>query len=80
MDRITAARVFVETVERGSVSRAAEHLDIRQEMLDAATALAHPGPASKGSMTSDLSIDEELTLHSVGWDRSSDRSVGNLAR
>src|SRR5271168_928889 len=32
MDRITAARVFVETVERGSVSRAAEHLDMSRAM------------------------------------------------
>ena len=47
---------------------APEPLDIRQEMLDAATALAHPGPMAKGSMTSDLSIDEEFTLHSIGWE------------
>src|ERR1700684_3397558 len=32
MDRITAARVFVETVGRGSVSRAAEHLDMSRAM------------------------------------------------
>src|SRR5271170_3002339 len=32
MDRITAARVFVETAERGSVSRAAEHLDMSRAM------------------------------------------------
>jgi len=32
MDRITAARVFVETVERGSVSSAALHLDMSRAM------------------------------------------------
>src|SRR5271154_812762 len=32
MDRITAARVFAETVERGSASRAAEHLDMSRAM------------------------------------------------
>ena len=49
-------------------------LDIRQEMLEAATVLAGgrssaASPrAGAASMTSDLSIDEELTLHSVGWE------------
>ena len=46
----------------------AQPVDIRQEMLDAATSLAHPGSGTTGSMTSDLSIDEEFTLHSIGWE------------
>jgi uncharacterized protein YbjQ (UPF0145 family) len=49
-------------------------VDIRKEMLDAATVLARavPGGAdAKGgsaSMTSDLSIDEEIALHPIGWE------------
>ena len=42
--------------------------DPRAEMLAAARALARPSPASGGRMTSDLSIDEELVLHSIGWE------------
>jgi uncharacterized protein YbjQ (UPF0145 family) len=43
-------------------------VDIRQEMLTAARYLAGPDQASGGSMTSDLSIDEECNLHSIGWE------------
>ncbi|WP_239150101.1 helix-turn-helix domain-containing protein, partial [Burkholderia pseudomallei] len=32
MDRITAMQVFVETAERGSVSAAAQHLDMSRAM------------------------------------------------
>jgi uncharacterized protein YbjQ (UPF0145 family) len=43
-------------------------VDLRAEMRAAAHALAGgPVPAS-GRMTSDLSIDEELVLHSIGWE------------
>jgi uncharacterized protein YbjQ (UPF0145 family) len=49
-------------------------VDLKAEMLAAAEALAG-GPASGGgaarrgaAMTSDLSIDEEFALHSVGWE------------
>lgn len=49
-------------------------VDIRAEMLSAARILGgatapHPASSSAAaSMTSDLSIDEELTLHSIGWE------------
>ena len=49
-------------------------LDIKKEMLEAAAALGRHGPGGTGSdrgvapMTSDLSIDEELALHSIGWE------------
>jgi uncharacterized protein YbjQ (UPF0145 family) len=46
-------------------------LDMKKEMLEAASALArhHPGgSAGVTPMTSDLSIDEELALHSIGWE------------
>jgi len=42
--------------------------DPREEMRTAARALARPATASGGRMTSDLSIDEELVLHSIGWE------------
>ena len=42
--------------------------DLRADMRAAATALAgRPGTAA-GRTTSDLSIDEELVLHSIGWE------------
>ncbi len=41
--------------------------DLRAEMRRAAQALHEPA-RSGGSMTSDLSIDEELILHSIGWE------------
>jgi uncharacterized protein YbjQ (UPF0145 family) len=53
---------------------AAKPIDIQKEMLEAAAVLAEgraPAKATRGgptSMTSDLSIDEEITLHSVGWE------------
>jgi uncharacterized protein YbjQ (UPF0145 family) len=49
-------------------------VDIRSEMSDAAAFLsrpAPPGPASgpdRGARTSDLSIDEEIALHAIGWE------------
>ena len=43
-------------------------LDPRAEMRDAAAALARPPAKGAGRMTSDLSIDEELVLHSIGWE------------
>jgi uncharacterized protein YbjQ (UPF0145 family) len=53
----------------GTTSGGPEPLDIRQEMRHAVTALTDGrGTSSGGSMTSDLSIDEELTLHAVGWE------------
>jgi uncharacterized protein YbjQ (UPF0145 family) len=43
--------------------------EIRQEMLAAASWLAeHPEPAKGTAVTSDLSIDEALLLHSIGWE------------
>ncbi|MHB1519351.1 MAG: heavy metal-binding domain-containing protein [Acidimicrobiales bacterium] len=42
--------------------------DPKAEMLRAAHALAREEPATGEQMTSDLSIDEELVLHSVGWE------------
>ena len=53
---------------------AGDPVDIKKEMLDAASALARHHPGGTGSdrrvaaMTSDLSIDEELALHSIGWE------------
>lgn len=41
--------------------------NLEQEMLEAARSLSRPA-AAQSSMTSDLSIDEELTLHSIGWE------------
>jgi len=46
----------------------AEPTDPRADMRAAAAALARPPAASVGRMTSDLSIDEELVLHSIGWE------------
>jgi uncharacterized protein YbjQ (UPF0145 family) len=53
----------------------AEPVDLRQEMRDAAEFLSRSGPAPaaptsvhRASRTSDLSIDEELALHSIGWE------------
>jgi uncharacterized protein YbjQ (UPF0145 family) len=43
--------------------------DIREEMLSAARWLAeHPQPAQGTAVTSDLTIDEALLLHSIGWE------------
>jgi uncharacterized protein YbjQ (UPF0145 family) len=50
---------------------AAPPVDLRAEVLRAARALAEPAPG-KGArsypVTSDLSIDEGLLLHSIGWE------------
>jgi uncharacterized protein YbjQ (UPF0145 family) len=43
-------------------------VDIRADMLAAARSLAQPSPSTEASTTSDLSIDEEFTLHSIGWE------------
>jgi uncharacterized protein YbjQ (UPF0145 family) len=43
--------------------------DVRAEMLSAARWLAeHPQPARGTAVTSDLTIDEALLLHSIGWE------------
>ena len=47
---------------------AAAEVDIRAELRAAAHALAGPSTSASGRMTSDLSIDEELVLHSIGWE------------
>jgi uncharacterized protein YbjQ (UPF0145 family) len=52
----------------------ADPADLKKEMRDAAELLSRPEPSDTGSTThrasrtSDLSIDEELTLHSIGWE------------
>jgi uncharacterized protein YbjQ (UPF0145 family) len=44
-------------------------IDLRAEMRAAAESLSHNTTASKGrAVTSDLSIDEALLLHSIGWE------------
>jgi uncharacterized protein YbjQ (UPF0145 family) len=49
-------------------------VDVKKEMLEAASLLSRHGVPGAGSgtdgtpMTSDLSIDEELALHSIGWE------------
>ncbi|HTT86147.1 MAG TPA: heavy metal-binding domain-containing protein [Acidimicrobiales bacterium] len=44
-------------------------LDLQAEVRRAAHALAHPGqPGGSPGATSDLSVDEALLLHSVGWE------------
>ncbi len=45
-----------------------EKPDTAAEMRAAAAALARPAPKNAERMTSDLSIDEELVLHSIGWE------------
>lgn len=43
-------------------------VDTKEAMRRAVEALHRPGVDRSGSMTSDLSIDEELLLHSIGWE------------
>jgi hypothetical protein len=44
-------------------------VDVRAEMLRGAQSLAVAAPPAKGrGITSDLSIDEALLLHSAGWE------------
>ena len=43
-------------------------VDIKAEMRSAAEALGKAPKTSGARMTSDLSIDEELVLHSIGWE------------
>jgi uncharacterized protein YbjQ (UPF0145 family) len=50
-----------------------EPVDLKAEMTRAAEVLSRPegsapGRGGTGRMTSDLSIDEELVLHSIGWE------------
>jgi uncharacterized protein YbjQ (UPF0145 family) len=51
-----------------------EIVDIKSEMLNAAKSLSRPSPTlsthstSSNSTTSDLTIDEEFALHSIGWE------------
>jgi uncharacterized protein YbjQ (UPF0145 family) len=45
-----------------------EPVDLKAEMVLANQALGQPTPAGAGRMMSDLSIDEELVLHSIGWE------------
>jgi len=42
--------------------------DVAAELRSAVEALDRPADHTGGRMTSDLSIDEELVLHSVGWE------------
>jgi uncharacterized protein YbjQ (UPF0145 family) len=44
------------------------NVDSKAEMLAAAKALGKAPAAGAALMTSDLSIDEELVLHSIGWE------------
>jgi len=48
-------------------ARPPAEVDVRAELLRAVRCLAHPTDQARGS-TSDLSIDEALMLHSVGWE------------
>jgi len=43
-------------------------VDLKAEMVAATRALGQPPPAGATRMMSDLSIDEELVLHSIGWE------------
>lgn len=43
-------------------------VDTKEAMRRAVEGLHRPGVDHSGSMTSDLSIDEELLLHSIGWE------------
>ena len=43
-------------------------VDLKQLVLEAVGAPAEHAPGGQAGMTSDLSIDEELTLHAVGWE------------
>ena len=56
------------TAPEGLGVPAADAVDVRAEMRAAAAALAGPPAAGSTRMTSDLSIDEELVLHSIGWE------------
>jgi uncharacterized protein YbjQ (UPF0145 family) len=48
--------------------QAGAEVDIKAEMRAAAAALAKEPAKGAPRMTSDLSIDEELVLHSIGWE------------
>ncbi len=53
---------------RGHGAPSGKQPDIKQEVRDAAAALNRPAPTDQTSMTSDLTIDEEFALHSIGWE------------
>jgi len=46
----------------------ASNSSVRDDVLRAAQVLAQPSPPGKDGATSDLSVDEVLLLHSVGWE------------
>jgi uncharacterized protein YbjQ (UPF0145 family) len=46
----------------------AKPVDLKAEMIRATRALGQQPPAKAARMMSDLSIDEELVLHSIGWE------------
>ncbi len=50
-----------------SLEKPTTSLDVKAEILRAVASLAEKPPAT-GTSTSDLSIDEELNLHSIGWE------------
>lgn len=52
----------------GGLGRPPVATDVRADVLAAARALAEPVPDASGGSTSDLSVDEVLLLHSIGWE------------
>jgi uncharacterized protein YbjQ (UPF0145 family) len=58
----------VTTAEPGTGRSDGKGVDLQAEMLAAARSLGGPEERSGPSTTSDLSIDEELILHSIGWE------------
>lgn len=52
----------------GSGATGPPSTSVRDDVLLAAQALAQPVPPGQGGATSDLSIDEMLLLHAVGWE------------
>jgi uncharacterized protein YbjQ (UPF0145 family) len=46
----------------------ASRQDLHAELVDASASLGQPGPGGRQGSTSDLSIDQALVLHSVGWE------------
>jgi len=58
---VTGTGPFDEDADAGAV-------DVRADMRAAAGVLSGGAVPASGRMTSDLSIDEELVLHSIGWE------------
>lgn len=52
----------------GLVGEPQSTTSVRDDVLRAAEALAKPAPEAHGGTTSDLSVDEVLLLHSIGWE------------